>query len=133
MSKRPFHRTDRLGREIQEVLALALQRETREDVLRQVVVTEVAVTRDLSLAKVFYYALSEGLEAEIGSALFRAAGFLRSRVGQQVRMRRVPELRFVRDEVIDRARRVDAILAGLDIPPVVEPDAAEPDAAEPGR
>ncbi|MGM0575868.1 MAG: 30S ribosome-binding factor RbfA [Myxococcota bacterium] len=117
MSKgRPSKRTERLASSIQQVLAVALQRETHEEALHQVVVTGVDVTRDLSLARVYYYLMS-GDPDEVGEAFERAQGFLRTRVGQQVRMRHTPELRFHYDEAIDRGRRVDAILRDLDIPP----------------
>ena len=67
VSRRPYKRTDRLGPRIQEVLAIALQRETRETLLRQVVVTEVQVTRDLSLARVYYYLMGgERTRLDIG-------------------------------------------------------------------
>jgi ribosome-binding factor A len=113
MARRPFKRTDRLNRQVKEVLAVALSLETREDVLRQVVVTDVEVTRDLSLARVFYYLMDGAPAAEVDVALARANGFLRGRVGQQVRTRITPELRFVFDDSVERGCRVEAILAEL--------------------
>lgn len=124
MARRPFKRTDRLNRQVKEVLAVALSRETREDLLRDVVVTAVEVTRDLSLARVFYYLMDEAQQPQIEEALVRASGFLRSRVGQEVRMRVTPELRFVYDHSVEHGRRVEAILAEL---PDVGPAPADPD------
>lgn len=119
--QRPYKRTDRIGKQVQEVLAIALQRETREDCLRNVVVTGVDVTRDLSLARVYYY-LMGGNPAEVNAALDRAQGFLRTRVGQEIRMRQTPELRFLFDESIERGRRVEAILSEIRV------DDGDPDA-----
>ncbi len=112
-SRRPYKRTDRLGRQLKEVLAVALQRETREDALHDVVVTEVEVTRDLSLARVFFYTPRGADLKDVTTALERASGFLRRRLGEEIRMRQVPELRFVLDQSIDRAERIEGILAGL--------------------
>lgn len=121
--KRPFHRTDRLGSRVREILAVALQQESREELLRQVVITGVDVTRDLSLARVHYYPMT-GDEAAIAAALERASSFLRTRVGQEIRMRITPDLRFLRDDSVDHGRRVEEILRDLDIQPA-EPDAGE--------
>lgn len=121
--RRPFKRTDRLNRQIRDVLALALLRGTREDLLRSVIITDVEVTRDLSVARVFYYTMGELPQPELDAALRRANGFLRCRVGEQVRARQVPELRFVFDQSIERARRVETILHELDLPPEAPGDA----------
>lgn len=115
--KRPFKRTDRLASQIQQTLALALQRESHEEVLRSVVITGVEVTRDLSLARVFYYIMGGDAEA-VAAGLERARGFLRRRVGEEVRARITPELRFAVDASIDHGRRVEEILRDLDLPPV---------------
>ena len=112
---RPYQRTERLNSRVREVLAVACQRETREEALRNAVITGVEVTRDLSVARVYYYVIGEGAE-EVRVALERASGFLRSRVGQEVRMRVTPELRFHFDNSVDHGRRVEGILADLHIP-----------------
>jgi ribosome-binding factor A len=124
--KRPFHRTDRLGSRVREILAVALQQEAREELLRQVVITGVDVTRDLSLARVHYYPMT-GDEAAIAAALERASSFLRSRIGQEIRMRITPDLRFLRDDSVDHGRRVEEILRELHIAP------AEPDEGQEGE
>ena len=113
---RPYQRTERLNSRVREILAVACQRETREEALRSAVITGVEVTRDLSVARVYYYVIGDGAE-EVSAAFERASGFLRSRVGQEVRMRQTPELRFHFDESIDHGRRVEGILAQLEIPP----------------
>ena len=122
--KRPYHRTDRLNHQVAEVLARAIQRETREDILRHAIVTGVEVTRDLSVARVYYQTMG-GDRAEIARAFERASGFLRCRVGDQIRMRETPELRFKYDESIDRGRRVEELLATM---PELQPPEAEDEA-----
>ena len=129
--RRPFRRTDRLNRQIRDLLAVCLQRGTREEALRGVVVTGVEVTRDLSLARVYYYVMS-GDRDEIAEALARAGGYLRSQVGQGVRMRHVPELRWEYDVSIDRGRRVEEILKDLDLPPA-EDEEPDEDTDTPGE
>ena len=42
--------------------------------------------------------------------LNRASGFVRRRLGQRVRMRYVPRLRFAHDETLDRATRVGELI-----------------------
>ncbi len=115
MAKRPFRRTDRLSSQIKQILAISLQRDSREEALRSVVITDVEVTRDLSLARVYYY-LIDGDQEAATSAFGRANGYLRTVVGRGINARITPELRFMHDDALTRGRRIDDILSTLDIP-----------------
>ena len=133
MARRAFHRTDRLNRQVKEALAVALRQGAREELLHDVIVTDVEVTRDLSVARVFYYLAEPSQQPEVEQALKRAGGFLRGRVAEAVRARQVPELRFRYDRSVETGRRVEEILAGLN--PLDADDAAgtaPPDAAPEG-
>lgn len=121
--RRPYQRTERLGSVIREVLSVAVMREARADSLRNVIVTGVDVTRDLSVARVHYYLMGDDtaeMRALVHSDLEHAAGYLRHKVGEQVRMRITPELRFHFDDSVERARRIEEVLADL---PELVPDA----------
>ena len=127
--KRPFARTDRLSSQVREAIAFALMRDSREAVLRDIVITDVEVTRDVSLARVYWHPVP-GLAAvdlaAVEAALGRANGFLRGRVGEAIRARVTPELRFHYDDALDRGRRIDDILHGIVVPAEPTPDGAEP-------
>ncbi|MFO0748851.1 MAG: 30S ribosome-binding factor RbfA [Myxococcota bacterium] len=134
--KRPFHRTDRLNSQIREVLATTLVREAREDILREVVITDVAVTSDISVARVYWHGLPGIAEADpeaVQAAFDRAAGYFRKKVGEVIRARQTPELRFIYDKALDRGRRVDDILVKLAREeasrpkPEPEPESVEPE------
>ena len=123
--RRPFRRTDRLQSQIHQILALAVQRETHEPALQAVVLTGVEVTSDISLARVFYYPMGADAAA-VAAALERARGFLRRRVGDEIRARITPDLRFIVDTSVDRGRRIEEILGGLTIAPA-DPEEDEGD------
>lgn len=115
--KRPFLRTDRLGSQIRQTLSLALQRDTREELLLGIVITDVAVTSDLSLARVYWHALPGAAELDrpgIEAALKRANGFLRGRVAAEISARKSPELRFLHDDALDTGRHIESILSEID-------------------
>lgn len=127
--KRPFHRTDRLNSQIREVLATTLLQNAREDILREVVITDVEVTSDISLARVYWHSLPGLAEADpeaVQEAFDRAAGFLRKKVGETIRARQTPELRFIYDSALDRGRRVDDILVKI-----ARDDASRPKVEDP--
>jgi ribosome-binding factor A len=94
-------------------------------------VTEVEVSNDLQVAKVFLSIYSDDVGKEAAmQGLRRLEGYVRKHVGRTVRLRLTPEIRFVMDESIERSERVMKLLQQVkDIeegraepPPVVIPD-----------
>lgn len=105
------HRRSRLGEQLRRELSLKIDGLVRDPGLGPVTVTGVDVTADLWLARVFVEAHGSAEErAESMAALRRAAPFLRSVIGRELHIRRMPELRFLRDESIEAGQRIESIL-----------------------
>jgi ribosome-binding factor A len=105
------HRRERVAHQIQAELANLLLREARDPRLQSVTLTEVRITADLRVARVFFRTLTaDATPREADAALRRATPFLRRQLGRALGMRVTPELRFEYDTTPDTARRVDALL-----------------------
>lgn len=74
-------------------------------------IVKVDVSGDLSYATVYVSAI-EGFEATVNSvkALKGAAGFLRRELGARLKLRKVPELRFVADDSIEQSANISKII-----------------------
>ena len=106
----PYRRTDRINDELRRLLGDLLEREVRDPRVGFVTILEVEVSRDLSVATV-YVTVGENEDAgETLAGLKAAAGFLRKRIGESMRLRLTPELHFVYDTSLDRGFRMDALL-----------------------
>ncbi|KAL4447692.1 hypothetical protein ABPG75_004911 [Micractinium tetrahymenae] len=74
-------------------------------------VTEVHVTNDLQVAKVYLSIYSDDVgKAAAMEGLQRLEGYVRKHVGKQIRLRLTPEIRFVRDDSIERSERIFKLL-----------------------
>jgi ribosome-binding factor A len=107
---RAFARATRLADQIQRDLADLIRLEVRDPRVGLVTITTVEVTRDLSHARIFITSLSEPAAAESVQALTHAAGFLRSRLAQTLKLRTVPELHFVYDASVERGLRLSKLI-----------------------
>jgi len=104
-------RRSRLGEQLRRELSLKLRHLVRDPGLGPVSVTGVDVTADLWLARVYVQAHGSGAQqSDTMAALRRAAPFLRSVLGRELHIRRMPELRFHRDRSIEAGRRIEEIL-----------------------
>ncbi|WJW76515.1 30S ribosome-binding factor RbfA [Thiohalobacter sp. IOR34] len=110
---RDFPRTRRVGDQIQRELAVLIRDQLKDPRLGLVTVSAVEVSRDLAYAKVFVTLLGEEepeRRDEMLTVLNRAAGFLRHQLGQSMKLRTVPQLRFLYDDSIDRGSRLDSLI-----------------------
>jgi ribosome-binding factor A len=108
MRIRPERVAQIMRREIADVLENRL-RDPR--VTHWVSVTDVEVTQDLSLARVYVSSLPGGEERERSlRALHRASGFVRHQLAPRLGLREVPEIRFLLDRSIETGARVEELL-----------------------
>ena len=105
-------RTERVGEEIQKELARLLQFEIRDPRVGMVTITDVKVSPDLRLARVYYSLLgddSEQQRQETLKGLMAARGFMRHQL-TALRLRYLPELQFHYDASGAYAIRIGTLL-----------------------
>ena len=110
----PNRRLARLSEQFRREITGILRRDVNDPRVKTVSVTDVAITPDLWLARV--YVRLAGGERERGEAmkgLQAASGFIRRELGSMLHTRRVPELRFLEDETLDQAARIEEILSEI--------------------
>src|SRR6476646_605759 len=112
-------RAVRVAERVREEIARALMRDLDDPRLALAVVIRVEMPDDLSLARVMVRLASggedEAAQKRLLAGLNAASGLLRKRVGQNVGLRRAPELRFHYDAGQDASTRVEELLAEIDL------------------
>lgn len=107
-------RPERVAEAIHESVARVLNSEISDPRLRAVTITRCEISHDLSYAKIYYTVLGDSeVRDDADRAFAKATAFLRSRVGQEVALRTVPELSFRYDKGTENAQRIEEILSGL--------------------
>lgn len=109
MAKR---RLEQVNEHLKREISRILRREVHDPRIGIVTVTGVEVSGDLSVARVYvrpggggdrdWESMMEGLEA--------AGPFVQRKLGEDLRMRRIPELRFQEDHTLEEAMRIERIL-----------------------
>lgn len=110
------YRMDRTGEDIMRELTAILRTVKDPRVSGLVSIVRADVTRDMSYATV-YISSMDGLEAAKTAVkgLTSAAGYMRRELGLALKLRHVPELRFVADDSIAYSSRIAEQLQKLDI------------------
>jgi ribosome-binding factor A len=110
MPPREFNRSERVAGQMRRDLARLIQQEVKDPAVGFVSLSDVEVTRDLAHAKVFITVFEPDKAKESLQALRRAASFLRRRLGQELRLRHVPELHFVHDDSVEKGSHIDDLI-----------------------
>ena len=110
------HKIDRVNEDIKRELSAIFRNLKDPRISSMITVLRVDVTNDLSYATVYVSTVEgEDKTAESVKGLKSAKGYIRRELGSALKLRHVPELRFVADNSIAYSAEINKILKGLNI------------------
>lgn len=107
-------RAERVGEQMKKELMDIINNKLKDPRVGFLTITDVQPTNDLSLAKVYLTVLGSDKEREnTFKGLQKAKGFIKSEIGQRMRLRIVPDLQFEYDESIEYGNRIERLIQDL--------------------
>ena len=110
-------RSDRVGMEIKREVNEILKLKVRDPRLQGVTITDLHMTGDLSLAKIYYTIhstlASDNQKAQTG--LEKATGTIKRELARKLTMYKIPDLVFEKDQSIEYGNKIDEMLRNLDM------------------
>jgi len=102
------YRIERINDAIKELLSELLCRKIKDPRIGFITITSVRIAQDLSSARVYYTVMgSDEDRANTLQGLESARNFMRKTVGQELKLRYAPELRFIYDDSLDKAIAIE--------------------------
>jgi ribosome-binding factor A len=109
-----FKRAARVADLIQIEIADILRKEIKDPRIGSLTVTDVNVSDDLRIAKVYFVEMAQDVCNEaMQEGLECAKGFIRKELGRRLQLRYTPEIIFRPDHSFAYGSRIDRILAEL--------------------
>lgn len=108
------YKIDRITSDIRAALSDMFRELKDPRISKLLSIVKVNVSGDLSYATVYVSAI-EGYDKTLDSVkgLKSAAGYLRRELGRRMSLRKVPELRFIADDSIDKSAHISQIINSL--------------------
>ena len=105
------YKINRITSDIKVMLSDILRDVKDPRVSKLLSIVKVDVTNDLSYASVYVSAI-EGQEktSESVKALHGAAGYIRRELGARMKLRKVPEIKFIADNSIEKSSEISRII-----------------------
>ena len=114
-SEKPYKRTDRVANEIQNILGDIQTQFIDLSDLGFITISNVIVSPDLKYAKIFFSVVPKKEPInEIESNLNAKAKAFRKYLGQQLRIKFTPQLRFFYDDTLSYTEKLDTIFHDIE-------------------
>ena len=108
---KPFARSDRVGGHIQKTLSEILLKKVKDPRLETATITDVKVSRDLRIAKVYFVTSGNKKNMEEVSEGFKSAlGYVKRNLARQLGLRYMPDIKFCYDESFDHGSHINKVL-----------------------
>lgn len=109
-----YSRADRVADLLKEEISQMLHLEVKDPHIGFITITDVEVSRDLQLAKVYYTILGDEEQHTVSSlALQRVSPFIKRQLGKRLRMRSIPDILFRYDHSLEYGSKIDVLLDQL--------------------
>ena len=107
----PFSRADRVSGLIQEVLSNLLKKDIHDPRLQMATITNVKMSRDLKLARIYFSIYGSSDKAEAAAEGFESArGFIKRSLARNLGLRYMPDLKFFYDDSIEHGARIEELI-----------------------
>jgi ribosome-binding factor A len=104
-------RKERLNERLKELLGDLILSQVKDPRIGLVTITSTDVASDLTVAKVYFTVMGdEEARVETKQGLESAKNFFRKSIGRELKLRQVPDLRFVYDDTLDKSLRIEDAL-----------------------
>ena len=98
-----------IQKEISEIIQFSL----KDPKIGFITITDVTVTNDLSIAKIYVSFLGQKPREEAGMKALDRRGYLRSELAKRMTIRKVPELIFKLDDSLERGNKIERIISEI--------------------
>lgn len=105
------YRRLRLQDLLREEISAIIQRDLKDPGLGLVTILDVRVTEDLRSAKILYSVYGDKEEKErTGAAINRSRGYIKFLLGQRLKLKFMPDIRFVTEDTYEHIEKIEEIL-----------------------
>lgn len=107
-------KADKISGIIQKEVSEIIQFSLKDPKVGFITITDVRVTNDLSIAKIYVSFLGQDARKEAGmKALERSKGFIRSELAKRMSIRKVPSLVFLADDSLEKGNKIEKIITDI--------------------
>jgi len=107
----PGRRAARVGEEILKEMAFLILEKVKDPRVRNVTLTGIQLSNDLKQSKIYYSVMGDQEQiAKAHEGMESAKGFIKREIGLRLKLRYVPEMRFIHDPSLAAGSHMEQLL-----------------------
>ena len=119
--KMPSKRSQKVAGLLKAEIGHIIQTRMKDPRIGFVTITDVVLSDDLRIAKVYFSVLGDNVQKEQSmKGLMRGKAFIQNELSSRIRLRYLPVLQFHADESWNHGTKIDRILKDLDLDFVIK-------------
>ncbi|MAR95884.1 MAG: ribosome-binding factor A [Gammaproteobacteria bacterium] len=111
------NRSEKVADLLKKEISLIITSEIKDTRLKNINITAVKVSDDISVATVFYTVIGKSInkrESKIDEKILKKfSGMVKSSLAKKIKIRRVPKIKFKFDESIEYSQNIEKLLKNL--------------------
>lgn len=104
------HRVDKVEKLIKEEISYILLHKMQDEALGFITVTDVKVSADLKIAKIYLSVLQKERRDFVLNKINQRLGHIRSELAHRISIKFVPELKFFIDDTLDYVEKIEGLI-----------------------
>ena len=104
------HRIERIESLIKQEISQIILFKLHDPVFGFITVTNVKVSPDLKLAKIYFSVFEKEKRKMVLEKLQEVSGLVRSELGSRIRLRHVPDVKFYIDDTLDYVEKIENLI-----------------------
>ncbi len=104
------HRVDKIEQLIKEEISYILLHKLQDDNLGFITVTDVKVSADLKIAKIYLSVLQKERREFVLDKINLRLGYIRTELAHRIRIKFVPEIKFFLDNTLDYVEKIEGLI-----------------------
>ena len=114
ISNKPYNRSERVGKQILDIICSTAIRKIDLSSLGFVTFTKVDISPDLKNAKIYYSVINKKISDEkLDIALNKKQKAFKKFLGPELNLRATPKIKFINDKLSFYQEKIDSLLNGL--------------------
>ena len=111
ISKKPYSRSERVGKQILDIISSIAIRKVDLSYLGFVTFTKVDISPDLKNAKIYYSVINKKIsDQELDIALNKKQKAFKKFLGPELHLRQTPKIKFIIDQSSFYQKKIDSLL-----------------------
>ena len=104
------YKNKRISTEITRYVNSIILKDIKDELIKSITIIDTELNNDLSIARVFFTAISDLTHEELENHVNESSSFIRGKLSKVINLRHTPEILFVYDKSVEYGDKIEKLI-----------------------